>query len=584
MRFFVMINRIAGLDKGEKMNTLEKYRLWLTDNFFDEKTHEELAALDPQKEEDAKEIEERFYKDMEFGTGGIRGIMGAGTNRMNKYTIGRATTGLGHYLLETYGEEECAERGVCIAYDVRNNSRLFAETTANVLSAMGIKAYLSSVPCPTPQLSFSVQLLHSVAGVVVTASHNPKEYNGYKVYDEYGDQLVPEFAEKVTAEIEKIQDYRDVDFNGKKELVEEVDLTEEFVEAVLVQSRCDDEDAKKELHVIYTPLHGTGKVPVLKTLERDGFTHVDTVEAQMVWDGNFPTVKSPNPEDRKALELGISQAQESGADIVIGTDPDSDRIGAAVKHNGNYVLVTGNQMGALLMQYVLSHTDMSEFHKPAVVKTIVTSELGAEIARKHGCTVFSTLTGFKYIGEKITQFEKAETEDRDFTYLFGYEESYGYLAGIHARDKDAVVSAMLICEMAAEAKKQGKTLMDEMEDIYKEYGFYRDALDSFTLQGKDGIERISTMMENLRTGEAPFGNVETMIDYDQDVEAEKGFGLLPKSNVLKYILKDGSWIAVRPSGTEPKIKVYYSIKDEDRDAAEEKLESIRQRMKNALGV
>lgn len=565
------------------MNYMDAFNYWKTDEFFDKAVRDELSALDPAV--DAKEIEDRFYRDLEFGTGGLRGVMGAGTNRMNKYTVGKATKGLADYLLETYGAEECKERGVAIGYDTRNNSKFFAETAANVLSSVGIRVYLHSEPRPTPQLSFSVKYWNTLAGVVVTASHNPKEYSGYKVYDEFGCQLVPWQAKQVISYVNAVTDYKTIDFTGNASLIETGDVTEELVSAVMKQSRNSDFDSKADLHIIYTPLHGTGKVPVTKALELDGFKNWVYVEVQAVQDGNFPTVVSPNPEDRRALLLGIEQAERTGADIVLGTDPDCDRVGVAVKTADGYKLVTGNQVGALLMDYVLSHTDLSNIKNPAVVKTVVTSELGAEIAKKHGLTVFSTLTGFKFIGEKITQFEKAWAEgkaEQQYTFVLGYEESYGYLVGTHARDKDAVVSSMLICEMAAEYKAQGKTLLDRMDEIYNEYGYYRDALDSFTLKGKDGLEKISSMMSELRENGSPFANTDKVIDYSSPVNAEAGFGTLPTSNVLKYALADGSWITVRPSGTEPKIKIYYSIKDAGRDAAEKKLEETRDTIQTKL--
>lgn len=565
------------------MNYKERYKQWFTDEFFDEATRRELAVLT-----DEKEIEDRFYRDLEFGTGGLRGVMGAGTNCMNKYTVGKATAGLGRYLLDNYGPELCRSRGVVIGYDTRNNSEYFSRTAADVLSGMGIRVYLHAHARPTPQLSFSVKFWNALAGVVVTASHNPKEYNGYKVYDEFGCQLVPWQAKQVISYVDAITDYHSINFTGDQSLISMADVTDNFVSAVLKQSRYEDLHAKADLRIVYTPLHGTGNVPVQKALRLDGFTQIDAVAEQVVPDGNFPTVVSPNPEDRRALEMGIAQAKRTGADIVLGTDPDSDRVGIAVKDaDGNYHLMTGNQVGALLMSFVLNHTDLSQYPHPAVVKTVVTSELGADIARKYNINVFSTLTGFKFIGEKITQFEQAREsgdKSRDYDFLFGYEESYGYLAGTHARDKDAVVSSLLICEMAAEAKANGKTLLDEMQKIYREYGYFLDALDSFTLKRKDGLEKISTMMSTLRSSDSPFADTEQIIDYSSPVAAESGFGTLPTSNVLKYVLADGSWIAVRPSGTEPKIKIYYSIKGVDQDETEERLQSIQKAIKDKLGL
>lgn len=564
------------------MNYIDIYNYWKTDEFFDQATRDEIATLT-----DAKEIEDRFYRDLEFGTGGLRGIMDAGTNRVNKYTIGKVTKGLADYLLTTYGESTCRERGVAIGYDTRNNSRFFAETAANVLSSAGVRVYLHTHARPTPQLSFSVKYWNALAGVVVTASHNSKEYNGYKVYDEFGCQLVPWQAKQVKNFVNNVKDYKAIDFSGDVSLIQMGDVTNCFISAVMKQSRNNNKQEKKNLHIVYTPLHGTGHVPVTTTLLQDGFTHLGYVEEQTILDGNFPTVVSPNPEDRRALLLGIEQAERIGADIVLGTDPDCDRVGVAVRTEEGYKLITGNQLGALLMDYLLSHTDLTQIDNPAVIKTVVTSELGAEIARRHGLTVFSTLTGFKFIGEKITQFEKAWKEgntEQEYTFVLGYEESYGYLAGTHARDKDAVVSSMLICEMAAEYKAQGKTLLDREKEIYAEYGYYHDAQDSFILKGRDGIEKISSMMSGLRNGDSPFEGTERIIDYKNPVGAEPGFGTLPTSDVLKYILTDGSWVAVRPSGTEPKIKIYYSIKEKDQKAAEKKLEKIQETIQRKLGL
>ena len=559
------------------MKYVELFTKWKTDNFFDKEIRDELFNLDISQ--DTKEIEDRFYRDLEFGTGGLRGVMGAGTNRMNKYTVGKATKGLANYLIEKFGLQLCTERGVAIAYDTRNNSEYFAQITADVLSGMGIKVFLHSDARPTPQLSFAVKKLNTLAGVVITASHNPKEYNGYKVYDEYGCQLVPWQAEELTTYVDAVDDYTSINFDGTLDLIKKIDIADEFVIACLQQSRLTDNEVKSPLKIVYTPLHGSGYIPVIKALQMDGFNNIVKVNEQCVLDGNFPTVVSPNPEDRKALELGIAKAQECDADIVLGTDPDSDRVGVAVKTNTGYELLTGNQIGALLIDFILANTDLTKFAKPAVIKTEVTSELGAEIARSYGVNIFSTLTGFKFIGEKITQFEKAKQENnvsQDFDFLFGYEESYGYLAGTHAQDKDAVVSAMLICEMAAYWKAKGKTLVERMQDIYSEYGYYLDALDSFTLKGIDGLERISSIMERLRADGSPFADTVKVIDYKLDVPAEDGFGNLPKANVLKYVLEDGSWIAVRPSGTEPKIKFYYSIKGEDKFEAISRLEKFQQ--------
>ncbi len=555
------------------MGYLDAYNLWKNDEFFDSATRTELNSLIDQKE-----IEDRFYKELEFGTGGLRGLMGAGTNRVNKYTVGKATAGLGNYLIDTYGREACENRGVVVGYDTRNNSQYFAKITADILSGMGIKVYLHAHARPTPQLSFSVIFWNALAGVVITASHNPKEYNGYKIYDPFGCQLVPWKAEEIKRYVAGIPDYRSVNFEGNGGLIFMADVTDNFVAAVMKQSRYDNREAKAQLNIVYTPLHGTGSVPVQKVLRLDGFENIWAVAEQVVPDGNFPTVVTPNPEDERALKLGIEQAERTGGDLVLATDPDSDRVGAAVKTDDGYVLMTGNQIGALLMDFVLENTKLTK--KSAVVKTVVTSELGGEIARKKGLKVFSTLTGFKYIGEKIQQFE--QRQDQEF--VFGYEESYGYLVGTHARDKDAVVSVMLICEMAASLKAKGKTLLDRMNEIYEEYGYYRDALESFTFKGKDGLEKINSLMSELRDKEPPFDDIKEVIDYSKPVKSEEGYGHLPASNVLKYILTNGSWIAVRPSGTEPKIKIYYNIKEADQNTAEKKLMYIQTRLKNKLGL
>lgn len=558
------------------------YKKWIEDKFFDDEIKKELSMLT-----DEKEIEDRFYMDLEFGTGGLRGIMGAGTNRVNKYTIGKATLGLAEYLLEKFGMDQCNTCGVVIAYDTRNNSKELAQVVADVFSAKRIHVYLFNDARPTPQLSFGVKHFGCVAGVVLTASHNPKEYNGYKVYDEHGCQIATEQAKEVIQYIREITDYSKIDFNRNSELIEVCDITEEFVLEVFKQSRLHEDDAKQGLKVVYTPIHGSGNIPVQRALKLAGFKAIHIVEKQAVMDGNFPTVVSPNPEDRRALELGIAQAEAKDADIVLGTDPDCDRVGVAIKTENGYELLTGNQIGALLMDYILSNTELGDYANPAIVKTVVTSELGAEIALQKGLKVFSTLTGFKFIGEKITQFEQAKLNSenaQDFDFIFGYEESYGYLAGTHARDKDAVVSSLLICEMAASYKVQGLTLKERMNQLYEVYGYYLDDLDSFTLKGKEGLEQIAGMMKQLRESTSIFPNTKMVIDYNVQNEAEEGFGYLPISNVLKYILEDGSWIAVRPSGTEPKIKIYYSIKAEDVSKAKQRLGEIKNTIKMSLGL
>ncbi len=558
------------------MNYLDSFNFWKDDEFFDDETRSELFNL--EKTNNQKEIEERFYKNLEFGTGGLRGIMGAGTNRLNKYTVGIATYGLGLYLINRFGKDKCSKMGVAIGFDTRNNSKFFAKVTANVLTSLGIKAHLLSESRPTPMLSFCVNYLGALAGVVITASHNPKEYNGYKVYDEHGGQITVEQAKDVLNSINSVKSVKDINFNGNAELINTLELTSEFVNTVIKESRYENKKAKEKVKIVYTPLHGSGRVPVTNILDKDGFTNVVNVLSQSVDDGDFPTVISPNPEDKRALKMGIELAIKENADIVLGTDPDCDRVGVAVNTNNGFTLLSGNQVGALLVDFVLQNTDLKNVKNPAIIKTVVTSELGAEIAKSKNVNVFTTLTGFKFIGEKITEFERARLsgdETRDFTFIMGYEESYGYLAGTHARDKDAVVSSMLICEMTAKLKSEGKTLIDRLNELYEEFGYYLDSLDSFTLEGKEGLEKIKTIMQSLRKNECVFEKDEIVTDYLQGVKAEENFGALPKSDVLKYTLSDGSWVTVRPSGTEPKIKIYYSVKSKDKKDGEIRLQNLK---------
>lgn len=548
------------------MDIHEKYEYWLT---FDDNTKNELESIT-----DKKEIEDRFYKDLEFGTGGLRGIMGAGANRMNKYTVGKATKGLCEYLKNEFA----GEKSVVIAYDSRNNSKAFAECAAEVLCYNGIKTFLFEEIMPTPVLSFSVRYLNCNAGIVITASHNPKEYNGYKVYDEYGCQLVPQYADKVISYINNVKDIKSVKHmnlnmalsNGYLTYIGDEVLNSYIseVEKMAVYKEASD------LKIVYTPLHGTGNIPVRKVLSDMSFD-VSVVKEQAVADGNFTTVRSPNPEEKDALNMALEQAKRANADLVIGTDPDCDRVGVGVLHNGEYTLLTGNQTGALLVDFYLKFKKQSLNPKSTLVKTIVTNDLGAEIARKNGLNVVETLTGFKYIGDQITKYEK--TGENEF--LIGYEESYGYLVGTYARDKDAVIASMLICEMAAYYKKNKMTLVDALNVLYSEYGFYLDALDSFVLKGKDGASRIKNIMSYFRANKATvFPNITDVKDYST------GIGDLPKSNVLKFFLKGGSWIAVRPSGTEPKLKIYYSVRGIDSSSCERSLQNIRTIINGIMGM
>ncbi len=547
------------------MNYKEKYNQWL--EFADDATRHELAVLS-----DEKEIEDRFYKDLAFGTGGLRGIMGAGSNRMNEYTVGKATLGLANYLKS----KNDGDLSVAIACDSRLNSAGFAWDTARIFASQGIKAYVYLHIVPVPVLSFTTRYLCCTAGVMITASHNPKEYNGYKVYDSKGCQFCTEDAKNAIAFINDITDYSSI-YDGVLSVDEYIQrgmiigiYEKEFsayLEEVKKQSLYEE---KSDIKIVYTPLHGTGNIPVRRMLEG---LNVTVVKEQESPDGNFPTVRSPNPEEKDALTIAIEKAKEIGADLVLGTDPDCDRIGIAVKDGGEYKLLTGNQTGALLVKFVLTMKRSQLNEKSTLVKTIVTSELGANIGRKFGLRIDETLTGFKYIGDKINKYEL--TGEQEF--VIGYEESYGYLVGTHARDKDAVVSSMLICQMAAWYKNQGKTLVDGLNEIYDEYGYYLDYLDSFVLKGKDGAEKIQNLMAYFRkSGKALFDGIDEIVDFSVGIRD------LPKENVLKYIWNDGSWLAVRPSGTEPKIKVYYSIVDDNKENAKARLEKIRTVIKSVI--
>lgn len=534
------------------MNYRDKYNLWLT---FDDDTKKELLSVT-----DEKEIEDRFYKDLAFGTGGLRGIMGAGSNRMNKYTVGKATFGLANYLKS----KNDGEIKVALAYDSRNNSAFFAKTAAGIFASCGFKVYLYETLVPVPVLSFTTAFLGCTAGVMITASHNPKEYNGYKVYDSKGCQFCTEDAKNAIEFINKIDDFStipfaDVENNENITMIGE-NVLGEFLKQVKKQSVY---EKPSDLKIVYTPLHGTGNIPVRRMLEG---MDVTVVKEQELPDGNFSTVRSPNPEEKDALNIAIETAKKISADLVLGTDPDCDRVGIAVKDGDDYKLFTGNQTGALLVKFILTMHKDELNPKSTLVKTIVTSELGANIGRKFGLNVEETLTGFKYIGDKINKYEASGEKE----FVIGYEESYGYLVGTHARDKDAVVSSMLICQMAAWYKNQGKTLVDGLNEIYDEYGYYLDFLDSFVLKGKDGAEKIQSLMVTFREkGTSLLPDIKEIIDF------KDGIRDLPKENVLKYILNDGSWIAVRPSGTEPKIKVYYSVVDPDKENAKLRLEKIR---------
>ncbi|MHA7967131.1 phospho-sugar mutase [Paenibacillus sp. CAU 1782] len=549
------------------------YEAWLNDALIDEATKEELRGIAGQD----KEIADRFYRDLEFGTGGLRGVMGAGTNRLNAYTVGKATQGLANWLLSK-GE---ASPSAVIAHDSRNYSPEFALDSALVLAGNGIRTYLFKSLRPTPQLSFAVRALGASSGIVITASHNPPEYNGYKAYGSDGCQLIPEDAEQVIAAIGAIEGFGEVKRLSREEaeqkgllvwLGEEADR--DYVNTVVAQS-LNSELLKGELgekfSVVFTALHGTGNLPVRQALEGAGFRNVHIVAEQEQPDGYFSTVKSPNPEEREAFTLAIELAKKVNADIIVGTDPDADRMGAVVRNSeGEYVVLTGNQSGALMVYYVLSMLEERGQlpENGVVIKTIVTSEMGADIASSFGVDVENTLTGFKYIGEKMTSYEK--TGEKSF--LFGYEESYGYLTGTYARDKDAIVAALLICEAAAYYSSQGKTLYDVLLELYGKYGSYLEGQESRTMKGLDGAQKIQGIMNDWRNNppvEIDGVKVAEVLDYSVGLQ-----GLRPE-NVLKYKLEDGSWFCLRPSGTEPKIKVYFAVKQESPASAEAALQELK---------
>ncbi|AET57705.1 phosphomannomutase (PMM) [Paenibacillus terrae HPL-003] len=554
---------------------LESIESWLHDPYIDEETKQELRALEGNEQE----LEDRFYKELEFGTGGLRGVIGAGSNRMNRYVIGRATQGLARYILEQHVGKE-GKPSVVIAHDSRHFSPEFALDAALVLAGNGIVAKLFPSLRPTPQLSFSVRHLGASGGIVVTASHNPPEYNGYKVYNDEGGQLVPDQAEQVIGYIHEVPSFADVHRLTREEaeaqgllvwLGEQED--EAFVDTVASASVNRELIAAgpgKNFKVVFTPLHGSGNVPIRRVLEKIGFEQVHVVPEQEQPDAEFSTVKSPNPEERDAFKLAIALGEKIGADLLIGTDPDADRMGAVVKNrDGEYVVLSGNQSGAIMVYYLLNQ--LKETGKlpsnGAVVKTIVTSEMGAVIAEHFGATVFNTLTGFKYIGEKMNQFDQTG----DYTYLFGYEESYGYLAGNYARDKDAVLAAMLIAEAAAYYSTQGKTLYDVLEELYEQFGYFLEKLESRTLKGKDGVAQIQGKMTDWRTTpplEIAGVKVEKVLDYSQGLDG------LPQENVLKFLLEDGSWFCLRPSGTEPKIKVYFAVRGSSLADAEQRISRL----------
>ena len=557
---------------------MDKYNQWMESENIDEATKDELEGI----KDDLAEIEDRFYKDLEFGTGGLRGLIGAGTNRMNKYTVGVATQSLANYI-NSLGKVKKYD-GVAIAYDSRNFSPDFAQEAALVLNGNGIKTYLFDGLRSTPELSFAVRHLGCAGGIVVTASHNPPQYNGYKVYSPEGGQLVPEQAKKVIEEVKKVGDFSNIKSIDKDEAVrlglfnvigKEVD--DVFIETIKTQSLRQEviQKVAADFKMVYTPLHGTGNIPVQRILKEVGFKNVYVVEEQAKPDGNFPTVEYPNPEEEKAYTLALELAEKENAHLIIATDPDSDRVGVVFRNKkGEYLLLSGNQIGALLTNYIITSQKEKGIlpSNGAIIKTIVTSEMGADIAKSFDIQVYDTLTGFKFIGEKMEEFLNTGKN----TFIFGYEESYGYLVGNHARDKDAVVSSMLIAEMAAYYYSQDKTLEEILNELYEIYGYFYEDLKSITLEGKAGMEKINDILSYFRKNCPMIWNGKKVC-YVEDYLAQKQYNHernvvkllgLPKSNVLKFILEDGSWFCMRPSGTEPKIKFYFSTKGESMNAAE----------------
>lgn len=559
---------------------MEKYQLWLERAVKDKDLNKELISISG----DNNAISDRFYKDLEFGTGGLRGEIGAGTNRMNVYTVGKATQGLAEYVNSVN-----KNGSVAIAYDSRIKSDVFARTSAEILAANGIKVYIYKELMPTPMLSFAVRYFGCDAGIVITASHNPAKYNGYKAYGPDGCQLNLEASNYVLSIMNKVdifEDIKSIDFedaveNGKIEFIDK-SVIECYLNEVQKCSVSSDIDLS-DLNVIYTPLHGSGNKPVRAILDRIGIKNVTVVAEQELPNGNFPTAPYPNPEIEQAFELALKLADKVNPDLLLATDPDCDRVGIAVKHNGKYSLMTGNDVGVLLLEYILIRRKANGTlpKNPIAVKTIVTSELCQKIAAEHGCQLRDVLTGFKFIGEQIGILEKSGEENR---YIFGFEESYGYLAGSYVRDKDAVVASMLICEMVAYYKREGKTLIDVLDNIYKKHGYYYCSQKNYTFEGEAGMNKIASIMENLRTAppkDILGAKVAKINDYSasisMDISSNKELKIdLPKSNVLGFYSDDGSSFLVRPSGTEPKIKFYLNSVAKTADECKIKLNKLEE--------
>ena len=573
------------------MDYKQEYEKWLSYPELEKSLKDELISI----KDNETEIKERFYRELEFGTAGLRGILGAGTNNMNIYVVRKATQGIADYILSR--DPSYKDRGVAIAYDSRKCSPEFAREAALTLCANGIKAYLFDELRPVPELSFTVRHLKTIAGIVITASHNPKEYNGYKVYWEDGGQVPPAVSDEITKNIEKVEFFgtKTTDFDGAVESgmlkVIGSEIDEAYINAVYKQAINKDAVARvgDKFKLIYTPLHGSGNKLVRKILEKSGFKNVLIVKEQELPDGNFPTVKSPNPENKEAFTIAIELAKKENVDLIIGTDPDCDRVGVVVKtKTGDYMTLTGNQIGSLLTNYIISAKKENGTlpENGAVVSTIVSTPLARKIAESYGMTYFATLTGFKFIGEKIHEFETKHNHE----YLFGFEESYGYLAGTHARDKDGVVSSMLIAEMAAVYSEKGMSLYEAVMEMYDKFGGYTEETVSITLSGSDGIKKIQEIMEDLRNNiPKSFGDfkVLSLSDYKTSIKTnaktgEKKMLTLPKSNVLAFELSDGVSFIARPSGTEPKIKLYYLANAKTKALSDELLIKAKEQISKCI--
>ncbi|MCR5155102.1 MAG: phospho-sugar mutase [Butyrivibrio sp.] len=569
---------------------------WLNDEYFDQETKNELLSI----RNDEAEVEDRFYRELEFGTGGLRGVIGAGTNRMNKYTVRKATQGLANYI-KKHGGEGAAQKGVAISFDCRRFSPEFADETALCLAANGIKAYVSDILRPTPELSFALREFGCIAGVMVTASHNPPEYNGYKVYWEDGAQVTPPHDTGIIGEVVAITDYHDVKTMSKEDAIAQglyVTFGEEIDDKYMVELKKQiihqdviDEMADK-FTIVYTPFHGTGNLPVRRVLKELGFKNVFVVPEQEEPDPDFTTLDYPNPEDPKAFELALKLAKEKDADIVLATDPDADRLGIYAKDTktGEYIGFTGNMSGMLIGDYILRERKATGTMpaNPAFVTTIVTTNMAKAVAESYGLKYIEVLTGFKYIGEQIKLFEE---NGQCNNYVFGLEESYGCLAGTHARDKDAVVAVMMLCELAAFYKKQGKSVWDAMIDTYEKYGYYKEGQYSITMKGKEGAEQIAALMDRLRSNPPKeFGQwkVEQFRDYKTGKTLDMATGKegetgLPTSNVLYFALDNDAWCCARPSGTEPKIKFYMGVKGQNLDDAAKLQDELTEAVKKVIG-